>query len=287
MAVLRRSPGIAKIVACRPKVDAGWFEQIQAYSCDMRSRCLLITLFSVLGFSTSFACTYAEFIDEDPDRIVMVATIVDHISAVHEGVNIFGIVVEPQAQFGPAIGKQSSTYEIFIGGGGNDCTFRYRPIAHVDTDHYRVGSVVLFEAREPRPDWLGDLMYSSLDVLAEDCSPSAVADLKPHYSGRDSVCGILDLHAYKELALLPSMSDEERFEVLYRLSQIHSFTYFKKLVDKYISSVDERQDLMELRYAQVIDRGCDSEPKVDFSADSDFREQRAFRTKWFEYCRSE
>ncbi len=256
-------------------------------------------LFLVLCFCSqaSEACTLADDLEERADRLILVGEISMEFGVKYDGQMIYGFLVRPLRVFQNPREELPEALQVFPTRGMRaDCSVSYfsSSLDHYASliERYPPGRLVAVSAFYRTRHGPGDenAIGGGIEVLPEDCSVQQVADSRPTYERRQTSCGNSAFHAYKEIAGFPSASIAERKEVLTRLANFEMFMDFASLVRKYIDDAETVEELLELRYAEVIAFGCENRPPQEYEIDASEWEQiaelRFFRSRWYEYCRA-
>lgn len=254
---------------------------------------LVIAILSgVCAFPSSLlACSIRESLEQSDSMYVLLGKIDGYISKPKDGRSVYGITIKPLVEFQTPDTRGSDGYRAFPPRGlSPDCRSSYY-IEKADLERrYPLNSTIAVWANRSKPDSANTgtvLLGQSLEVLPNDCDPTSVAQATPNYSERGRRCGSLFFHAYKEIAQLDSGNQEEVMSVLERIAEFPHFTHFENLVESFVANADDRNRLIQLRYAGAIESGCKEQPDYITDYGPDYFKKRAIRGRWFEYCNNE
>lgn len=250
---------------------------------------LAAIFFGVAVFSNeSFGCSWVYVIDESDERVTFVGIIAGYTREQIDGKPVFGVVVAPVLVYGSDNIPEVDAYSIFPYEVGGDCSPGYPAPSDALRDYYQVGKLVTVIGTHDSeaPGKIALAFGQELEVLPDECTVRAFDVEFRQASFREPACGSRLFHAYKDLASLRSATTDQISEIILRLSGAPIFTYFEKLVKRYVEDKEARHALIESQYGAVIDKGCSRSPEPVVGrtiSSSQLRDRR----RWYEYCTDE
>ena len=251
----------------------------------------LIALFMICASTWADACSLAIQLEEDPDRLVILAEITGYVSETHDGTRMFGVELTPRVGFQTHGYLGNTSIRLFPQGLGPACNHIPTTQREYIEEGYPVGRLIALYGVVPTQDPMPSLrMMGSIDfdLLAEECTLERTTLARPRYDQFEEHCGSPYFHAYKEIAGLEDASADERLDVLSRLAEFPGFFDFRNLVERHEPDTEMARQHIESRYADVTAAGCDNQPPPAYEIESSTHDAGhdpwTYRMRWFEYC---
>lgn len=247
----------------------------------MPLKTLAFCIVLIAAWRPANACSLAT--PTDPvDGFVLYGEVLGYVEVPFGNGSTFGLEIEPRVEFRVPHRTPDGTFEVYPLGLASDCGSTATTASEI-AQRFAVGSIVgvlgVVPENTPVPGDIDvDVRWSELFAVGRGCDIAELARRRHDYSEFMVPCGNYRFEANKDIALLESASQEQRLEILERLTEYLSYVRFLDLLAKYAPDATTGRRLLGLRYGEMAALSC-----LATQQELEPLEWQQ-RVRWGEYC---